>query len=130
VGGVNHGTILEPTVVYPMKPEMLVSSKESFGPVAGIASFIDEKEALREANKTKYGPMAAIFTENLRKAFDITKKLESGTVIINDSTEWFEPHIAFGGYKWSGTKGREGGIHAIKEFSKIKTIVIDYERKK
>ncbi len=128
VGGVNHGMILEPTVIYPMKPEMLVSYEESFGPVVGIAPFTDEKDALREANKTKYGLMAAIFTENLRKAFDIIKKLESGTVIVNDSTEWFEPHIAFGGYKWSGTKGREGGIHAIKEFSKIKTIVIDYKR--
>ncbi|MHA1628510.1 MAG: aldehyde dehydrogenase family protein [Candidatus Baldrarchaeia archaeon] len=81
-----------------------------------------KKRLLRKANKTKYGLMAAIFTENLRKAFDIAKKLESGTVIVNDSTEWFEPHRAFGRYKWSGTKGREGGIHAIKEFSKIKTI--------
>ena len=130
VGGVNHGMILEPTVIYPMKPNMLVSYEESFGPVAGVAPFISEEEALKEANKTRYGLMAAVFTENLRKAFDIAKKLESGTVIINESTEWFEPHIAFGGYKWSGTKGREGGIHAIKEFSKIKTIVIDYERQK
>ena len=130
VGGANHGMILEPTVIYPMKPEMLVSYEESFGPVAGVSFFTSEEEALREANKTRYGLMSAVFTENLRKAFDMAKKLESGTVIINDSTEWFEPHIAFGGYKWSGTKGREGGIHAIKEFSKIKTIVIDYERHK
>ncbi len=123
--GGRDGRYIKPTVVSNIREGMLIADKEIFGPVVGVASFKSLTEAVNLANQTQYGLSAAVFTKNIPKAMDVAKKIDAGTIVINDTNQWFEPHIAFGGYKWSGT-GRQGGIHSLKEFSQIKTIVIDH----
>jgi len=122
-GGNSQGLHLEPTVIE-MDHDMLLAKKEIFAPVLGVMPFETEEEAVKLANSAPHGLNAAVFTKDLAKGMRVAEKISSGTVVINDTTQWFEPHIAFGGYKWSGL-GREGGFHAIQEFSRIKTIVLD-----
>lgn len=122
-GGSSKGLNLEPTVIE-MNHDMKIAREEIFAPVVGVMKFRTEEEAIKYANYTRHGLSAAVFTKDLAKGMRVAEKIKSGTVVINDTTQWFEPHIAFGGYKWSGL-GREGGFHAIREFSRIKTIVLD-----
>jgi len=122
-GGNSQGLHLEPTVIE-MNHDMLLAKEEIFAPVVGVMRFDTEEEAVALANGAPQGLSAAVFTKDLAKGIRVAEKIKSGTVVINDTTQWFEPHIAFGGYKWSGL-GREGGFHAIREFSQIKTIVLD-----
>lgn len=122
-GAKTKGLYLEPTIIE-MNHKMSISKEEIFAPVVGIMPFNTEEEAIRFANSTPHGLSAAVFTRDLKKSIRVAEKIKSGTVVINDTNQWFEPHIAFGGHKWSGM-GIEGGIHAIREFSRIKTIVLD-----
>ena len=122
-GGNSQGLTLEPTVIE-MSHDMLLAREEVFAPVVGVMPFKTEDEAIILANSARHGLSAAVFTKDLAKGMRVAESIKSGTVVINDTTQWFEPHIAFGGYKWSGL-GREGGFHAIREFSRIKTIVLD-----
>ena len=122
-GGNSDGLNLEPTVIE-MGHDMLLAKEEVFAPVVGVMRFRTDEEVVGLANSARHGLSAAVFTKDLAKAMRVAEKIKSGTVVINDTTQWFEPHIAFGGYKWSGL-GREGGFHAIREFSRIKAIVLD-----
>ncbi|MBU4202028.1 MAG: aldehyde dehydrogenase family protein, partial [Candidatus Altiarchaeota archaeon] len=122
-GGNSQGLTLEPTVIE-MSHDMAIAKDEVFAPVVGVMRFKTEEVAVGLANSTRHGLSAAVFTRDLARGMRVAEKIKSGTVVINDTTQWFEPHVAFGGYKWSGL-GREGGFHAIREFSRIKTIVLD-----
>ena len=122
-GGNSQGLTIEPTVIE-MSHDMAIAKDEVFAPVVGVMRFKTDEEAVGLANSARHGLSAAVFTKDLAKGMRLAERIKSGTVVINDTTQWFEPHIAFGGYKWSGL-GREGGLHAIREFSRIKTIVLD-----
>jgi len=123
--GGRDGIYIKPTVISDISQDMLISNKEIFGPVVGISAFKNLEDAMNLANFTQQGLSAAVFTKDMSKAMNAVKRINAGTVVINDTNQWFEPHVAFGGYKWSGM-GRQGGIHSLKEFSQVKTIVVDH----
>jgi aldehyde dehydrogenase (NAD+) len=106
-----------------VNPEMRIYNEETFGPVVSIFSASDSEEALEIANDTAYGLSAAVITNDLQKAFDLSLRLEAGMVHVNDCTISDEPHVPFGGVKDSGF-GREGGRYSIEEMTEVKWITI------
>jgi acyl-CoA reductase-like NAD-dependent aldehyde dehydrogenase len=102
---------------------MRIYHEESFGPVVSVIKVKDSEEALKVANDTKYGLSAAVLTRDIQKAMDLSMRLESGMVHVNDTTISDEPHVPFGGVKESGF-GREGGKHSWQELTELKWVTI------
>jgi vanillin dehydrogenase len=127
-GGKHEGSFYQPTVVTGVTPGMRIYNEESFGPVVSVIPARDADEALAIANDTAYGLSAAVITNDMQKAFDLSLRLESGMVHINDATISDEPHVPFGGVKNSGF-GREGGRHSWEEMTELKWITIQMGRR-
>ncbi|MCB1074940.1 MAG: NAD-dependent succinate-semialdehyde dehydrogenase [Simkania sp.] len=110
----------EPEILTDVTDEMLIFNEETFGPVAGIATFKTTDEVLRRANQTPYGLAAYVFTEGLAQAEEVCAELEFGVIGLNDGI-FSAAELPFGGIKASGF-GREGGPHGIYEYLKEKVI--------
>ena len=98
----------------------MVSQEESFGPVVPILSAKDDEDAVAVANRTRLGLQAAVFTNDLTKAFYYADRIRSGTVIVNDSTDTWETFQPFGGAAGTDTGW---GRQRIDEFTDLQTIV-------
>ena len=99
-----------------------MSCEETFGPVAGIARFSSEDEAVRLANDTPYGLAAYYYTRDLGRVWRLSEALEYGILGIN--TGLISTEVApFGGVKESGI-GREGSKYGIEEWLEIKYLCI------
>ncbi|MFG1403621.1 aldehyde dehydrogenase family protein [Xanthobacter sediminis] len=127
-GGTHEGRYFQPTVLTGVTEEMRIYHEESFGPVVSLIRVADSEEALKVANDTAYGLSAAVITNDLQKAFDLSLRLESGMVHVNDCTISDEPHVPFGGVKNSGF-GREGGRSSWEELTEQKWITIQMGRR-
>jgi succinate-semialdehyde dehydrogenase/glutarate-semialdehyde dehydrogenase len=116
------------TVLRDVTPQMRVSQEETFGPVAPIIAFNTEDEALRIANDSPYGLLGAVYTRDIARALRFAERLETGWVNINESSNYWEAHIPFGGRagKDSGL-GRVGGHFALEQMTDLKTVIIDKE---
>jgi succinate-semialdehyde dehydrogenase/glutarate-semialdehyde dehydrogenase len=125
LGGHRHalgGTFFEPTVITQVRPDMLVAREETFGPVAPVFSFRDEKEAIRLANDTEFGLAAYFYTRDLARAWRVSEALEYGIVGLN--TGIISTEVApFGGVKESGT-GREGSKYGILDYTELKYVCV------
>ncbi|MDQ3783054.1 MAG: aldehyde dehydrogenase family protein [Actinomycetota bacterium] len=110
------------TVLDGVPEEAAVSQEESFGPVLPILSAADDEDAVAIANRTRLGLQAAVFTSSLRRAFWYAERIRSGTVVINDSTDFWETFQPFGGAAGTDTGWGRGGI---EEFTDLQTLVID-----
>lgn len=93
---------------------------EFFGPVLSVVSFDTEAEAVSLANDTRYGLAAGVFTQNLGRAHRLTRAIHAGVVWIN-TYRAVSPIAPFGGYGLSG-HGREGGMAAVLDYTRTKTI--------
>jgi acyl-CoA reductase-like NAD-dependent aldehyde dehydrogenase len=108
------------TVVDNVPEESLLSHEESFGPVVPILTAKDDEDAVGIANRTRLGLQAAVFTNDLTKAFYYADRIRSGTVIVNDSTDTWETFQPFGGAAGTDTGW---GRQRIEEFTDLQTIV-------
>jgi acyl-CoA reductase-like NAD-dependent aldehyde dehydrogenase len=97
-----------------------VSQEESFGPILPVLSAADDEEAVGVANRTHLGLQAAVFTNDLSKAFWYADRIRSGTVIVNDSTDTWETFQPFGGAAGTDTGW---GRQRIDEFTDLQTVV-------
>nr|WP_315855254.1 aldehyde dehydrogenase family protein [Chenggangzhangella methanolivorans] len=122
-GGTYEGHFFQPTVLTGVTPEMRIYHEESFGPVVSLIKVEDAEEALKVANDTEYGLSAALITNDMQKALDLSLRLESGMVHVNDTTISDEPHVPFGGVKNSGF-GREGGRYSLEELTEVKWVTL------
>lgn len=113
-----------PTILTGVTPDMLIAREETFGPVAPIISFASVDEAIAIANGTPFGLNAAVYTESLRAAWRVGEALHHGTVMINESTNYWDQLAPFGGAKQSGI-GRELSTWALDAFSEPKLLVFD-----
>lgn len=110
------------TVVDRVPEESLLSREESFGPVLPILSARDDAEAVAVANRSRLGLQAAVFTSSLSRAFWYADRVRSGTVVVNDSTDFWETFQPFGGAAGTDTGWGRG---KIEEFTDLQTLVID-----
>ncbi|GAB3044319.1 aldehyde dehydrogenase [Acinetobacter apis] len=119
-GGVyDQGTYYAPTIITGLKNTATVCQEEIFGPVLVVIPFEDEATLLEEANDSFYGLAAGIWTENYRKALQVARQLEVGTVWVNTYKK-FSVSAPFGGGKESGIgreKGREGMLAYMQQKS-------------
>jgi succinate-semialdehyde dehydrogenase / glutarate-semialdehyde dehydrogenase len=125
LGGKPHElghTFFEPTVLVDVGPEMAMSCEETFGPVAGIARFADEDEAVRAANDTPYGLAAYFYSRDVGRVWRVSEALDYGIVGIN--TGFISTEVApFGGMKESGI-GREGSKYGIDDWLELKYLAM------
>ena len=127
-GGEIEGSVVQPTVLAGVTPEMRIYYEESFGPIACIVEVDSPDEAVEVANDTEYGLAAAVFSSDVDAAMEIARRIESGICHINGSTVHDEPQMPFGGVKGSGW-GRFGGTAALQEFTELRWISVqDGER--
>jgi succinate-semialdehyde dehydrogenase/glutarate-semialdehyde dehydrogenase len=124
-GGKRHAlgrTFFEPTVLTNVTTKMLLAQEETFGPVAPLFRFRDEKEAIAIANGTPFGLAAYFYTSDLARAWRVAEALEYGIVGVNEGI--ISNELApFGGMKESGL-GREGSHHGIEEFVELKYVMM------
>lgn len=122
-GGKHHdlgGLYYEPTVISSLTPKMRAWSEEIFGPVAAVARFETEEEAIRLANDTPYGLAAYFFTRDMARSWRVGEALQTGIVGVNTG-RISSPAVPFGGVKESGI-GREGGFCGIDEYLDLKSL--------
>ena len=116
------GYFYDPTVLTDVSGDAKLLKEEIFGPVAPVIGFDDEDAAIAAANDTEYGLVAYVYTSNLKRAFRVCEKLETGMVGLNQGLV-SNAAAPFGGVKASGI-GREGGLEGIEEFLETKYIAM------
>lgn len=123
-GGKRQGTLMEPTVLAGVKPDMRVSCLEVFGPVVTVQPYEEFMEAVCAVNDSIYGLQAGIFTNDFKAVHQAYEALEVGGVIINDIPTYRVDHMPYGGVKESGF-GREGLKYAIEEMTEMRLMVLN-----
>jgi succinate-semialdehyde dehydrogenase/glutarate-semialdehyde dehydrogenase len=116
------GAFYPPTVMTVAKDDEILAN-EVFGPVAPIALFETDEEALAMANDTEYGLISYVYSEDLKRAIRFAEGIQAGMVGINRGL-LSDPAAPFGGVKQSGL-GREGGFDGIHEFLQTKYIGVE-----
>lgn len=114
------GSYYEPTLLSSVTPDMRVWTEEVFGPVLPMIKFIDEAQAIRQANHTDYGLGAYIYTRDMDRAERVAREVQSGMVSINGA-DYVRPENPFGGVKNSGL-GREHGKWGFEDVTQAKVI--------
>jgi len=117
-----RGYFYAPTVLADVPADARLLREEVFGPVAPIATFETEDEAVEAANDTEFGLVAYVFTRDLQRALRVSERIETGMVGLNVGVV-SNPAAPFGGVKWSGF-GREGGVEGIEEYLETKYVGI------
>ncbi len=117
------GYFYEPTVLAEIPDDARLLREEIFGPVAPVATFSTDEQAIDAANRTEFGLVAYMYTENLRRALRVAERLESGMVGLNQGMV-SNAAAPFGGVKQSGF-GREGGFEGIDEYLETKYVAVD-----
>ncbi|HEY5059578.1 MAG TPA: aldehyde dehydrogenase family protein [Gaiellaceae bacterium] len=115
----------QPTILDGVPDSALVSQEETFGPVAPVVAIDSLEQAIELANASPYGLLAAIFTHDLAKGLRFADSVRTGWVNVNESSNYWETHLPFGGR--SGTAsgiGRVGGSAPMEAFTEFQTVVL------
>jgi aspartate-semialdehyde dehydrogenase len=126
-GGERHpagALFFQPTVLADVSADAAIFHEETFGPVAAIAPFDSEAEALDRANDTEYGLVAYVHTENAHRIYRLTRALQYGMVAVNRTKVTGAP-IPFGGMKQSGLE-REGARQGMEAYTEVKYVCRDF----
>jgi len=126
-GGTYDRLFYKPTVLDRVRPGMRAFDEEMFGPVAAIARFSSDDEAVALANQTEYGLSAGVISGSTSRAMKIGNRLRTGLLHINDQTVADEPHVPFGGVGASGNGSRIGGAANWEEFTAWQWVTIQDE---
>jgi acyl-CoA reductase-like NAD-dependent aldehyde dehydrogenase len=123
IGGERTGNVVMPTVLSNVTRSMRVQADEIFGPVVTVTEFEDFDAALEAANDSRYGLNAGVYTNNIAKALRATRRLEFGSVYINDVPTVRADLQPYGGVKNSGNT-REGPRYAMAEMTEPRLVTI------
>jgi acyl-CoA reductase-like NAD-dependent aldehyde dehydrogenase len=118
------------TVLADVPGDARVSTEETFGPIAPVIAIDSLHEAIELTNASPYGLLAAIFTADLARGLEFADRVRTGWVNINESSNYWEAHLPFGGRAGSDSGiGRVGGAHVMESFTELQTIVITPDRR-
>ena len=118
-----EGYFFEPTVLAGVTGDARVLNEEIFGPVAPVATFASDEEAVAAANDTEYGLVSYVYTSDLKRALRVCEALETGMIGLNQGMV-SNAGAPFGGVKQSGI-GREGGNEGIHEYLETKYVAVN-----
>ena len=117
------GRFIAPTLFSKVTKKMSIACEEIFGPVIGALPFDSMEEATKITNDTEYGLAASIWTKNIDKATQVSRRVQAGRVWVN-CTITGGPELPIGGFKQSGW-GRETGTYGVEEYTQIKSVHIE-----
>jgi len=113
------------TILDGVPDDALVAQEETFGPVAPVVAIDSLEHAIELANASPYGLLAAIFTRDLERGLRFADSVRTGWVNVNESSNYWEPHLPFGGRSGSASGiGRVGGAAPMEAFTELQTIVL------
>jgi acyl-CoA reductase-like NAD-dependent aldehyde dehydrogenase len=121
-GGQREGALMQPTLIGETTPQMHVVREELFGPAVAALRAPDAESAIQMANDTRYGLSASIFTQDIDRALQFARQVDSGNIHINSGPMWRTDLMPYGGLKASGI-GKEGPKYAVLEMTETKTVV-------
>jgi betaine-aldehyde dehydrogenase len=116
------GYYLEPTVLLDVGKEDRCWREEIFGPVVCVTPFDDEAQMVRDANASPYGLSGSLWTNDLRRALRVVRRIESGVLSVNSHSS-VHAEAPFGGFKQSGL-GRDLGMAAMEGYTEIKNVYV------
>jgi acyl-CoA reductase-like NAD-dependent aldehyde dehydrogenase len=117
------GNFIEPTVFGNVSADMRLAQHEVFGPVLAVIPFETEDEVVAAANSTIFGLAATIWTNDVKRAHTMARRIKSGNVSINYPTV-NPPEAPFGGFKQSGI-GRELSRYGLDLYTQVKNVVVN-----
>jgi aldehyde dehydrogenase (NAD+)/betaine-aldehyde dehydrogenase len=122
-GDLGAGNFVLPTIFDRVRQDMHLAQEEVFGPVLAVIPFETEDEVVSAANATIYGLAATIWTNDIKRAHTLARRIQAGNVSINYPTV-NPPEAPFGGYKQSGL-GRELSRHVMDLYTQTKNVVVN-----
>jgi acyl-CoA reductase-like NAD-dependent aldehyde dehydrogenase len=114
---------LQPTVLGDVHKQALIHVEETFGPIAPVTRASGDEEILDVTNLSRLGLSAAIFGRDINRAYRLAERMPTGQVVINDTSNYWELHMPFGGWagKLSGV-GRIGGRSTLESMTEVQSI--------
>ena len=113
------------TILDGVPADAQAATEETFGPIAPIVAIDSLEHAIELTNASPYGLLAAIYTGDLRKGLRYADQVRSGLVNINETTNYWENHLPFGGRAGSDSgSGRVGGRYPFEVLTELQTVVI------
>jgi acyl-CoA reductase-like NAD-dependent aldehyde dehydrogenase len=115
----------QPTILTDVPADARVAVEETFGPIAPVVAVDSLQHAIDLTNASPYGLLAAIFTANLQDGLEFADRVHTGWVNINESSNYWEAHLPFGGRAGTDSGiGRVGGSHVMQSFTELQTVVL------
>jgi succinate-semialdehyde dehydrogenase/glutarate-semialdehyde dehydrogenase len=115
----------QPTVLDHVPPDSIAVTQETFGPIAPVVGIRSLEDAIDQTNAQAYGLMAAIFTRDLGAGMRYADSVPMGLVNINETTNYWEPHLPWGGRARSQSGiGRVGGSYPMETLTELQTVLI------
>ncbi len=122
-GTTNEDGLILPTVIANPAVDDKVQCEEVFGPVVTLTRVATLDDAIEQANATKYGLQAAIFTTNIQASLHAARHLDFGGVIVNEAPTFRADQMPYGGVKESGNT-KEGPAWAVREMTEERLVVL------
>jgi 1-pyrroline dehydrogenase len=119
----DRGFFVKPTIVADVSQDDEIVQREVFGPVVTMQRFASDDEALAMANGTRYGLAASVFSKDVGRALAAAKKLEFGTVWVNEHLFPLASEMPHGGFKESGY-GKDMSLYSMEEYTRVKHVAV------
>jgi betaine-aldehyde dehydrogenase/aminobutyraldehyde dehydrogenase len=121
--GGERGWFVQPTLLTDVAQDDEIVQDEVFGPVVTVQKFADDAQAIEWANGVRYGLAASVWTRDVGRALNAARKLQFGTVWVNDHLLPITSEMPHGGYKSSGY-GKDMSAYSMEEYTNIKHVAV------